>query len=124
MHVHAEALRRGRQPPVFGPAVLIGGETQAAGHLPAGLKPGFLIEPLVEIDGVFEHLGDRGRGAQLANQAGSVPCRAGGQLALLQQNHIGLVIAGQVIGRRAADDAAADDDDLGPVGKFHGDVFP
>jgi hypothetical protein len=124
MHVHAEALRGGGEPPVFGPAVLIGGEPKAARHLPAGLKAGFLVEPLVEIDGVFEHLGDRCGGAQLPNEACSMPGRAGGQLALFQKNDICLVIAGKMIGRRTTDDAATDNDDLGPVRECHDDVFP
>ena len=53
-----------------------------------------------------------------------MPGRAGGQLALLEQHDVGLVVARQMIGRRAADDAAADDDDLGMRGQGHDRVFP
>ena len=70
---------------------------------------------LVEIDGVAQHLGDRGGRAQLADEPRRVPGRAAGQPALLDQDDIGLVVAGQMIGGRAADDAAADDDDLGTI---------
>ena len=95
------------------------GEPQAAGHLPAGGEAGLGLEPLVEVDRILQHLGDRGRGAQLADEAGGMPGRAAGQLALLEQDDVGLVVAGQMIGGRAADDAAADDDDLrrGPEGR-------
>ena len=96
---------------------LVGGEPQATGHLPAGRKPGFGLEPLVEIDRIFEHAGDRGRRAQLPDQPGRMPGRARGQLALFEQHHVRLVVARQVIGGRAADDAAADDDDLGVGGQ-------
>ena len=48
-----------------------------------------------------------------------MPGGAGRQLALLEQNDIGLVVLGEVIGRGTADDAAADDDDLGMGGQGH-----
>ncbi|MCY1380851.1 hypothetical protein D9M69_687080 [compost metagenome] len=50
--------------------------------------------------------------AQLADEAGGVPGGATAQLALLQENHVPPAELGQVIGERAADDAAADDDNL------------
>ena len=102
---------------IFGPAVLVAGKPQAAGHLPAGFEPGLLVKRLIEIDRIFEHLGDRGRGAQLPDEARRMPGRAGCQLVLLEKNDIGLVVARQMIGGRAADDAAADHDDLGAIRK-------
>ena len=71
------------------------------------------LEPLVEIDRVSQQARDRCRRTKLANKAGRMPGRAGCQLALFEQHHIGLVVAGQMIGCRATDNAAADYDDLG-----------
>jgi len=124
VHLHAEAPGRRRQPAVFGPALGIGRQPEAAGHLPAGLEPGLGRQPLVEIDRVFQHLGDPRRGAQLPDQPGRMPGRARGQPALLQQQHLGLVVARQVIGGGTADDAAADDDDLRLRWNGHVIIFP
>ena len=112
LHLHAEAAGGGGEALEFGPAVLGGREAEAAGHLPAGGEAGLGFEGLVELDGALQHLGDRGRGAQLADETGGMPGGAGGELALLEQNDVGLVVLGEMIGGRAADDAAADDDDL------------
>jgi hypothetical protein len=117
VHLHAEALRRGGEALELDPAVLVAGEPQATGHLPAGGEPRLGIEPLVEIDRVFEHLGDRGRRAQLPDQTRGMPCRTGGDLVLLEEHDIGVVIARQVISRGAADDAAADHHEPGAVGE-------
>ena len=124
VHLHPEAAGGGGKALVFRPAVLIGGKPQAAGHLPARLQPSFGIQPLVKIDRVFQHLGDRGRRAQLPHQPRRMPGGAGGQLALLQQHHIGLVVAGQMIGGGAADNAPPDNDDLSFVRQGHGSNFP
>jgi hypothetical protein len=51
-------------------------------------------------------------GPHLAHQAGRVPGGAAGELALLQQQHVGDAQLGQVVGGGAAGNAAADDDDL------------
>ena len=124
MHLHPEGPRGGGQPLVFGPAVLIGGQPEAAGHLPAGLKPRLRRQLLVEVDGVFQHPRDRGGRTQLPHQPRRVPGGPGGELPLLQQHDLGLVVAGQVIGGRTPDDPAADDDDPGVAGQGHGRIFP
>jgi hypothetical protein len=79
VHLHAEALGRRGQAPELGPAVGVGGKPEAAGHLPAGLQAGLGFQLLVEIDGVFQHLRDRGRRAQLADEACGMPGRARGE---------------------------------------------
>ena len=61
MHLHAEALSRRRQAAELGPAVRVGGEPETAGHFPAGGEARFLFQPLVELDGIFEHARDGGR---------------------------------------------------------------
>ena len=80
---------------------------------PAGGEAGLGLQPLVEADGITQHLGDGGGGAQLSDQTGGVPCGPAGQLAALDENDVGLVIAGEMISRGTADDATADDDDFG-----------
>ena len=115
---------RGRLAAELGPAILVAGEPEAAGLAPAGGEPGLGFEPLVEIDRVAEHLRDRGRGAELADEAGGMPGRAAGELAALDEHDVGLVVAGEMIGGRAADDAAADDDDRGVGGKRRGHALP
>jgi hypothetical protein len=119
VHLHPEGAGGGGEAAVFGPAVGVGGKAQAARHLPAGIKARLGGEALVKIDRVFQHLGDGGRGAKLAHQPRRVPCAARGDLALFQQDHIGLVVTRQMIGGGTADDAAADDDDLGMGGEGH-----
>ncbi len=79
-------------------------------------RPVSVLESLVEVDRVAEHLGDRRRRAELPDQAGRMPGRAAGQLALLDQHHVGLVVAGEMVRGGAADDAAADHDDSGVGG--------
>ena len=59
-------------------------------------------------------------GPHLADQARRVPGGAAGQLALLEQQHVGDAQLGQVVGGGAAGDAAADDDDTGVGGQGHG----
>ena len=113
MHVEAEGVRGGRLALELGPALRVAGEPETPGLAPTGGKPGLDLEPLVELDRVAEHLGDRGRRAELTDEAGGMPGRAAGQLAALDQDDVGLVVAGEMIGGGAADDAAADDDDLG-----------
>ena len=124
MHLHAEAFCRGGEPAEFGPAIPVGREPQAARHLPAGGETGLGVEPLVELDRVFQHARDRGRRAQLPDEACRMPGRAGGELALLQEHDVRLMVARQMVGGRAADDAAADDDDLGMSGQAHRAALP
>ncbi len=112
VHVHAEASGGRGEALELGPAVIVGGEPQAARHLPAGFEARLVFEALVEIDRILEHARDRGRRAELAHQACCMPCGAGCDPVLLEQHHIGLVFFGEVIGRGTADDAAADHNDL------------
>ena len=87
---------------------------------PACVKAGLGFEALVEVDRVAQNLGNRCRRPELADEAGGVPGRAAGQLAAIDENDICLVVAGEMIGGRTADDAAADDDNFGCVRKIHG----
>ncbi len=118
LHVEAEGLGGGGLPLDLGPAFLVAGEPQAAIHLPAGGEPRLRLEPLVEIDGIAEQLGDVGVRAQLADKACRMKGRARRELPALQQHRVGPAELGQMIGRGAADDAAADDDRLRCPGQF------
>ena len=120
MHLHPETACCGGQPFVFGPAVRRSGQPQAAGHFPAGFKPGLGRQRFIQIDRVFQHLGDAGRRPQLPDQPRRMPGGPRGQLALFQQYHISFVIPRQMIGGRTADNAPPDDDDLGMGRQGHG----
>ena len=110
MHLQAEALRRRGLALHFSPALLVARQAQPAVHLPAGGLAGLGLERLVQLHRVAEQLGDVGAGAQLADQASCVEGAAGGELVLLEQHRVGPAQLCKVVGRRAADDAAADDD--------------
>ena len=89
------------------------GQTQAAVLSPARGLTGLLFEAVVEFDTVLQELGDAGRASQLSDEAGSVERGAAGQLAALEDDHIGPAMLRQVVGDATTDDAAADDDDPG-----------
>ena len=55
----------------------------------------------------------------MPDKAGGAPGRARGDRVLLQEHDIGLMVARKMVGRGAADDTAADDDDGGVRGQGH-----
>ena len=83
---------------------------------PFCLKPGGLaglgLERVVQVGRVLREFGEVARGAQLPDQSGSVPGGAAGELLALEQDDVGDADLRQVIGDRAAGDAAPDDDDV------------
>ena len=76
----------------------------------AGGDAGLGLELDVEVGRIFREPRHVLRAAQLADQAGGMPGRARGQLLALEQHDVGPAELGQMIGDRAAGDAAADDD--------------
>ena len=60
-----------------------------------------------------EQLGDARRGSELPHETRGVVGAAAGELGALEQQHVGAAELGQMIGRRATDDSATDDDDAG-----------
>ena len=94
------------------------GDVEAAALLPAGGEARFLLERRIELDAVLAHARRVARCARLPDQAGGVPRGAAGQLALLEQHDVGDAELGEMVGRRGAGDAAADDDDLRVLGKI------
>ncbi len=93
------------------------GDRDAAAPPEAGGQAGLLLEPGVQLGGVLDQPGAVLRGAELADQAGRVPGGAAGQLALLQQQHVGPAHPGQMVGDAGPDHAPADDHDPGAAGK-------
>ncbi len=105
------ARHRGAALQLFQPA-RIGGERQRSDLPEPGCVAAVFLERAVELGRVLREPGEVVGGAQLAHQPGGVPGRARRQLLALEQDDIGDAAQGEMIGDAAADDAAADDDDL------------
>ena len=73
VHLEPEAARGGRLAPDLDQAVGIAGNTQAAVPLPAGSLSGLSLQAIVELDRIFQQLGDVCIGAQLPDQPRGVP---------------------------------------------------
>ena len=100
----------------LGQAILGAGHGHAAAAAEPGGQAGLGLQPVVQLGGVLDQAGAVLRGAQLADQAGRVPGAAAGQLALLEQEHVGPAHVGQVVGDAGADHAATDDHHAGTGG--------
>ena len=118
LHFESEGTRRRRLALHLGPPLRVAGQAQAAVALPAGRLAGLGLEPVVQGDGIAEQLGDVGRGAELPDQPRRVPGRARGQLAPLDEQHVGQPHRAEMIGDRRADDSSADNHDLGRRRQF------
>jgi hypothetical protein len=109
MHLEAEATCGRRLALELDHPVVAAGEPEPAVHLPAGRLAGLRLQAVVEFDAVREEPSDVGVGPQLADEAGGVEGRAAGQLLSFEEQHVAPAEPGEMIGDRAADDAAADD---------------
>ena len=87
------------------------GEAYVADGAQTHVVAGLLGEPAVEIHRVLVNLAHRVAHVEQRQQAGGVPGRPGRQFLALQQHHVRPALGRQVIERRDADDAAADDHD-------------
>ncbi len=85
----------------------------AAALLEAGRLAGLRLERRVEPGGVLREPRHVERRPELPDEARGMPGRAAGQALALQQDDVRPAELGQMIGDRAADGAAADDDDAG-----------
>src|SRR5689334_21179698 len=110
MHLQPEAVSRRRLAPDLYHALGIAGEAKPAIALPTGGLTRLGLQAIIELDAVFQQLGDVGGGAQLSHQARGMPGGAAGELVALQQQDIPPAQLGEVVSSAAADDAAADDD--------------
>jgi hypothetical protein len=98
-------------------ALLGGGKPEGTDLVPSGLEPDLVAERPVELDGAHHHLGEAQGAAELADEAGGMERRAARQIGALDEHDVVPAELRQPIEDGAAADAAADDDDLGPV--FH-----
>ena len=113
LEVHPEvAPARDRHPQEVHPHLCVG-QHQAAGKVDAAVLAGDPLDLLVQLDRVLLELGDVRVAVERVHPAGRVPGRAGGQLAPLEQHDVGPARLRQVVEHAGADDAPADDDDLG-----------
>ena len=83
----------------------------------AGGLTGLGLEAPVQLAGVAGQLRHVDGGAQLAYQTRRVPGGAAGQFLAFQQHHIGDAGIGQVVGHRAANNAAANDNHFTTIGQ-------
>ena len=117
LHVEAEILGHRGTAHQFLKSALGEGDRDRAILLEAGGLSGFLLQPFEQRGGVFGEFREVAGGAELADEARRMPGGARRQLLSLQHHHIGDAFLGQVIGHRTADNAAADDDDVGTLGQ-------
>ena len=118
LHLEPEGARSRRLSLQLDPARGIAGQPQAAVHLPAARESGLGFERVVERDRMSQQLRDVRAAAQLPDEARGVVRRARRQLVALDDDRVAPAEPGQVIGSRASDDAAADDDCTRLRGKF------
>ena len=78
-----------------------------------GIHPRFLLDLLVQRDRVLLELGDVGVAVERVHAARRVPGGTGGVLGTLEEHDVGPAQLGEVVQDGGADDATADDDDLG-----------
>ena len=91
------------------------GHAEAAHFAPVLRGPRLGLEAPVQLDAVLAHPHDGGRGVEVRDQPRGVPGRPAGQLALVEQHHVGPALAREVVGDAAAGDAAADDHHAGAI---------
>src|SRR6185295_5616164 len=111
--VDAEAARHRGLALEHDPALRRARDIDAAALLPAGGEAGLALEARIELRAVLAHARHRAVRAHLPDQAGRVPGGSATEAPLLEQHHIAPAELRQVVGDAHADDAAADDDDLG-----------
>ena len=109
------ALER-RDPAVLVQPVGVGRRLDQPDRLEPGGHPGLGLEPGVEVAGVQPDAGaGLGGRAEAGHQPGRVPRRTAGEPVALDDHDVGPAFVGEVVGNRAPDHAATDDDDTGPV---------
>ncbi len=89
----------------------------------AGPLPGFLFQRAKQVGGVFAELGLGRAVAQLPDNSGSMPGRAGSQFLAFQQNR-GHAAFGQMIKRGNAANPSTDNDDRCRLRKWFHAAFP
>ena len=98
-------------PPEEEPLVAARGDAEAPDLVPVLGGARLRLEAPVEADRVLPHAHDRRRRVEVRHHPRGVPRRPAGELALVEEQHVGPSLARQVVGDAAARDAAADDHD-------------
>ena len=88
------------------------GEHQATGQVDRAVLAGDPLDLLVQLDRVLLEPRDVGIAVERVHPAGRVPGAAGGELATLEQHHVGPAGLREVIEDARPDHAPTDDDDL------------
>ena len=109
---NADGLGRGRVEHVLVHAILGLRHAKVPYGAEAGIQAGLLLEGSVELDRVVVDVAGRVAHVEKRQEAGGVPCGAGGQLVPFREHDLVPAGAGEVIGDRGADGAAADHQDL------------
>ena len=90
--------------------VLAGREPDSAAAMPTGRLPGLRLQLLVKMGAVLMDLGHAEASHEVGDECGRVPGHAGSELTLLDQDHIGPPLLGQVVEERDPHDPSADND--------------
>ena len=121
LDLEPEVALEGGDPAVLVQPVGVGRGLDQPDRLEARRDPGLGLEPRVEVTGVQPDPGAGLRGRPEArHQPGRVPRRTAGEPVALQHDDVGPALVGEVVGDRAPDHAAPDDDDTGPVRQCRG----
>ena len=113
LRLDTEGLGHGRTPAELVPALGIGGDGDAAVLLQPGRLARLLLQLGIELQAVPGEPGQIAAIEHGPHQTRRMPGRAAGELLALQEQHVLLAELGEVVSDGTADDAAADDDDLG-----------
>ena len=119
LHPEVAAARMGHAEPVHALGGV--GQHHTTGDVDTAVLTRHLLDLLVQLDRVLLQLGDVGIAVEGVHPTGGVPGRPGGQLGAFHEHHVGPAGLGEVVEHGGADDATADDDDLGVC--FHDVAF-
>ena len=87
---------------------LVGCKTDAAGFMPTDILPGQTFQPWIEVIAIGMHLGKVEAARDVGALSSRVPCRAGGQLILFDQQTVRPPEFGEMVKQRSPHYAAAD----------------
>ena len=120
MRLDPVSMGERRLAPDMGQAVRRRGDRQGALLDPADALPGFRFELRIEFHRILDHPREIARMAQRPDLGGRMPGRSRSQPVALQQDGVGHAHLRQMVERRAAHDATADDNDRSMRGKRFG----
>ncbi len=113
LELHAEVAPAGLGHAQPVEALAIAGQHQPAGQVDRAVLARTGLDRAVQLDRVLLQLGHVGIAVERVHPARRVPRRPGGELLALDQHDVVPPRLREVVEHRGADDATADDDDLG-----------